>query len=360
MLFWCSIGVTLTIIWIIKLLKIENFNKILIVLLFFLGFSGLDFIGVFLTGSVKSFESMHLEWWALFFQYSSMITQLFWVFNQCIIPWIITLMFLNEKSVNNYALLILICFSYGPLPSLGLIPLMVIKAIYLFIKALKDKKVNYFLKDIFSIENIFSIFAIFPIYALYYFNNSAVSNGGDGDGGIRLVKEIFHKKGIIALIEFYILEFGIYGLILFKENKKNIIFLTSFISLFFIPLISIGFGYDFSMRVSIPALVIINFCFLKFILEKLNKYNIKSLIELFRNRKIDLKLGLVIFIFSIGLITPIVELQRGLFNVIENKKLALIADDIITFSNDEEGEYLNFLCNNPKENSIFFKYIARK
>lgn len=49
-----------------------------------------------------------------------MTTCLFWVFNQTVVPWLMTLCVLNEKSVENYALLGLLALPFGPLPFVGL------------------------------------------------------------------------------------------------------------------------------------------------------------------------------------------------------------------------------------------------
>lgn len=49
-----------------------------------------------------------------------MTTCLFWVFNQTVVPWLMTLCVLNEKSVENYALLGLLALPFGSLPFVGL------------------------------------------------------------------------------------------------------------------------------------------------------------------------------------------------------------------------------------------------
>ena len=48
-------------------------------------FSGLDIVGAYLTSMDyinMRYDPWHLEWWGTPYQYSSMTTQLFWVFNQ--------------------------------------------------------------------------------------------------------------------------------------------------------------------------------------------------------------------------------------------------------------------------------------
>lgn len=171
LLFWSAIGLLITILWFIKLLKIKNNKAVILAIIFFLGFSGLDILGIMLT----RFYNIHIEWWARYFQYSSNITQLFFVFNQSIIAWLITLMFLDEEKVNNYMLIILLCLPYCPLPFLGLIPLMGVKGISILIRSIKNKQFKEFLKDVFSVQNILGFIMILPIFAVYYGSNSGIT-----------------------------------------------------------------------------------------------------------------------------------------------------------------------------------------
>ena len=307
---------------------------------FFLGFSGLDVIGSLLTGNV----GFHLEWWAYYIQFSSMITQLFWVFNQIVVPWIIIFMFLDEKKVDKYLLLILLCLPYGPLPFLGFIPLMGVRGIKILVQSIKKQELKKFIKDVFSLDNIFAFIAIFPIYLAYYRSNSAVS--GDGSFGTMIDYE-----NLLLLFVFLFLEVGIYGIILFRENKNNEVFISALISLMIIPLFKIGHTGDFSMRVSIPSLLVIDICFVKFILKELENNNFSKIRIL--------KLTIILCVFELGFITPFFEFLRAFAHVGASAKINLVADDIITLSNKNLNDYANFVCKNPKENSIFFKYIAK-
>jgi hypothetical protein len=93
--FWASLGIFLFYYLIIaKYIKKIVFWPLLV--LFF--FSGLDILGMYLLG--KKFSDIsstaHIEWWASYpvFQFSSMTTQLFWVFNQAVPAWLATLVLL--------------------------------------------------------------------------------------------------------------------------------------------------------------------------------------------------------------------------------------------------------------------------
>ena len=190
LLLWSSFGVLLAMLWLIYLLQIKKGKYVLFAVAAFLLFSGMDFVGAdFFNRKVIAVK--HLEWWTPGVQFSSMITQLFWVFNQTIVPWIITLMFLKEESPKNYLALGLLCLPYGPLPFCGIVFLFIGKGTELFVNAIKKKKISCFFKEIFSLQNILALFLIFPIYLLYYSNNSATTGGG-----FRLATELLNYASL--------------------------------------------------------------------------------------------------------------------------------------------------------------------
>ena len=340
LLIWCSIGFTLAMIWLIYLLKEKKTMFIILTVLIFIGFSGLDIIGVAIEQPVL--KAIHIEWWAEGFQFSSMLTQLFWVFNQCIIAWLITLMFLNEKSVKNFMLLILLCLPYGPLPFLGMVPLFGIRGIKYLIEDAKKKNFKGFLKQVFTIDNIISFIAIFPIYYMYYSGNTATANYA-----IRFMNDLNVLDNFRRFIVFYFLEIGIYGIILYKNNKEDELYWTALISLLIIPIILLGEKEDFCMRASIPSLVLMDVLFIKAILDRSE------------NGKIKIGKIFLVIVFMIGLMTPTFEVGRAIIYISENKKINLVSDDYKTLTYPGMPCFMNFVCRNPAENSLFYKHLSK-
>lgn len=86
-------------------------------------FSGMDILGYYVTGIDMSTvaQSDHLEWWTKF-QFSSITTQLFWVFNQCIPAWLVTILLFLQKSNKYMAVLLAAAMLNCTLPFVGLIP----------------------------------------------------------------------------------------------------------------------------------------------------------------------------------------------------------------------------------------------
>ena len=342
LLYWNSIGVLLACLWLLKILKI-NGKKSIIAIVLFLGFSGLDILGFLGTRAMPT--PYHLEWWAKRYQYSSMITQLYWVFNQCIGIWIITLMFLEEKRVNNYMLLILLSIPFSPLGTVGLAILFLARAIKYLIESIKNKKFKEFLKDVFSIQNIFALISIFPVHLLYYLSNASVQGSSTG-GGFNILWKYFDSwKDLGKFAIFFMLEIGIYMIFTFSKHKKDSLFYVVLISLIVIPFFQLGYAFDFSMRVSIPPLVVITVWMIECFFEKINK------------KRITFGLVCLCLVVLMGSVTPAIEIYRGFYYAFEKKKIANVCDRIKTFTNDEKSS--NFLTNDPKENSIFYKYIAK-
>ena len=63
------------------------------------------------------------------------------------------------------------------------------------------------------------------------------------------------------------------------------------------------------------------------------------------------------------MITLFFEVFRDVKNVMEERKIGLVSDDIISFSdkvpNDSDLLLNNFLTINFREESIFFKYLVK-
>lgn len=345
LLLWSSFGVLLAMLWLIHLLKIKKGKYIFLAVAVFLLFSGMDFVGADLFNRAVV-ANKHLEWWTPGVQFSSMITQLFWVFNQTIVPWIITLMFLKEESPKNYLALGLLCLPYGPLPFCGIVFLFIGKGTELFVNAIKKKKISCFFKEIFSFQNILALFLIFPIYLLYYSNNSATTGGG-----FRLATELLNYASLKKIFLFWLLEIGIIYILLFWKNRKSILFHLSFLGLFLCPFFKIGYSSDFCMRASIPLLVVCAY----YVINTLYQYCIQ------KNKQTlsTVIMTILVEIFMIGAITPFFEFYRAFYTIKTTHKINAVADNIKTFSDKDPGELQNFITVNPKENSLFFKYLCK-
>jgi len=328
---WASMGIFLFYFLIIA----KYIQKIifwpLLVLIFF---SGLDILGMYLLGNKFSDVSItaHIEWWGIPFQFSSMTTQLFWVFNQAIPLWLATLLLIIQKNNRCIAVIIALIMITSTLPFVGLVILAICVIIRNIISKNLKKKVMFFLRDIFTFENIIGGGLIGIISFLYLKTNIS-----SGSNGFLYYQSI---KGTVFLwFLFYIIESGVYFIVIWKYQKNNYLLYYSTLWLAVCPWIVVGNSYDFCMRASIPALIVV----LLLVIDTINKsYSIK-----------DFKTFIaIIIILIIGSFTPIKEITRTTVSTVDrmrkNQSIALESEDIW------EDNFCGFI-----QDSIFFDYLAR-
>lgn len=260
-------------------------------LIIFIFFSGLDYIGVWILSQPAMNLNLaeHLEWWAVDFQYSSMTTQLFWVFNQSVPAWVvIAMIFVNSSNKKNMLFLMGCIILTSTFPFVGLLPFVIY---YL----LKDFHLNsgYF-RTIFSVQNIVGIFTVGLISVIYLLGNlSANSVGGDSVANTADTSAL-----VLKYILFYILEFGVYAFFVYRDNKRNPIYYIVVIMLIICPFIKVGGAHDFCMRASIPSLFI------------LMLMCISSLERMFVEGKKYIYFAFI-FVLGVGAITPFNEIHRS-------------------------------------------------
>lgn len=283
-------------------------------LFIFIFFSGLDIVGTLCNGEPIAvlWGVEHLERWPGIYQYSCMTTQLFWVFNQAVPVWIACgLLFLRPHSQNCIFIWASVMLT-STLPFVGLFPYVA----YIIFKGDKPisqyrSPIEYF-KEIWkrsaSVPNIVGGGSILLISFLYLIQNTVgemlkkiagipvgiffllgIGFIGAAAGVVWLLTHGYLKYlkllGIIAvlcgvigctllllrqgyplqkiirravfLVWFYLLEAGIYLLVLRQEKTQSGLWWLCGITLLVFPLIRVGNSIDFCMRASIPGLILI-------------------------------------------------------------------------------------------------------
>lgn len=336
-MFWAILGLFLT-----CSLLFEYFEKVSVKIVFgFLFFSGLDIIGCFLLGmDIKQiYPFMHLEWWSGF-QFSSFITQLFWVFNQAIYAWVIFLMIMRQKT-NRHIILI---WSTGlltcTLPFVGMLPFLIFKIVsnFKYKLQIKPRKLVNMLKasELFTIENIFGGGCIGLLSFVYEISNISATNSGS---------HMNYSKGYLFLyIVFMLLEVGVYAFTIYKYQYSNPLFWLCIIVLMLCPWIRVGSGMDFCMRASIPALLILYVLVVDTWKEAKNKKDYVIIIS-------------ISIIYLLGAVTPFNELWRTTKNTTQLyydgqyiMAEAVPSEDIMGASN----------FSGDISKSLFFKYLAKR
>ncbi|MCR5045102.1 MAG: hypothetical protein K6A42_00825 [Treponema sp.] len=339
--FWAVAGILLFYsLWCARRRKLDIWP-----LLVFIFFSGMDYFGLLfcqlryrqpLEGLVSV---LHLEGWFFnIYQYSSVTTQLFWVFNQAIPVWLAVIFLYSERNLSSAVFVCASLLLSSTLPALGLAPFM----IWLFIKNPKE---------LFTFQNIVGGFVAASISFLYLSNNSSARAGGAAFSlkhavllcGVLvfiLLPFFFKKKpvvlrAILALVYnacffgaliivkfasfyktdklhifvwhmiFIFVEVGALALVMIKKERRDSFYWIALVSLFLIPLVQVGRTTDFCMRASIPALLMI--CILA--VDYLSSAEADSSKKLFFLRP-KFKKAAMIFILLVGALTPVHEFYR--------------------------------------------------
>lgn len=350
---WTSVGLTVILLLLFQALKAVGRKKLFFATLLFILFSGMDLLGAVLE---KTLEIMmlplakpsgpHLEWWMQFrYQFSSNTTLLYWVFNQTIVAWMVTLLFLQDRSPCNFVFYGVACLFCAPMACVGLAVLMLVKVLTYCIKKRKD--FIGILENVFSIQNLFSLFVLFIPVSAYLLSANAVGSDAASVGG-RPDISFFSKDYLFdgKFLLFILLEVGVYLLLISPDHYKNPLYYVLWASFLVFPYFHIGQSLDFCMRATIPALFV------------LMVYAGRFLMAHFRERgwkKVCAWALLVCLV--IGTATPAVEIYRGFYYTGKLQKVHLEDRSIMTF-NDGEARY-NFVTADP-QNHFFFKHLAKQ
>lgn len=314
-------------------------------LVLMMGFSGLDIVGNYITGVdiLKLGAAQHLEWWSTPYQYSSMTTQLFWVFNQAIPAWICTMALLIQRNNKNIVFLLSCSLLTSTFPFIGL---MLLTVFLIFTRkydgsawSRKKIKSNIFLiiKDTCTIQNIFGGGMIGIISFIYLKGNLASGIVSEN------VKGPEFDNSLPKYVIFILVEIIAYLAIIYKYNKENKLYYFIFICLCLFPPIKIGYSTDFCMRASIPALFVLMLMVIQALWKSFElKQYVTSVV--------------IIAILLVGGITPLHEITRTV-----SETFSRIKYGEIVYEEDTESESLLSLENfaGDIDQSFFFKYLAK-
>jgi hypothetical protein len=329
-------------------LKVKSLLKSFLFVIIFFFFSGMDCIGFWLKN--KTILAYHLEWWT-YFQYSSVFTQLAWVFNQAVPAWLcVILIYDDEKTWHHIAILSLCCL-YAPFPAVGLAGIVACLYLFKLIAGWRNREVPIFFKKICSAGNIEIMFSIIPVMALFYLSNGTASavTGSAPKGNMPMFLFLLRNTYLLKnYFLFIVLEFLIIILLLWKKHRCDIIFYAASLELFVLPMFYIV-SSDFCMRVSIPAL-----CFLAI-------FTVKFLISEETAQPYDkARKYILILILMIGAVTPIVEIGSACYLACKVEKKYWRLNQIYTFTRKETVKhgFGNFVSKDASQ-KFFFRYLAK-
>lgn len=404
---WTALGCFISILLLIVYLKPHKTRFIIGAVLLMIFFSGLDIVGWLKDGKTVAdiLTTQHLEWWQWYpqLQFSSNTTCLYWVFNQSTAAWVGTLCFLNEKDTSNYGFIITCCMISSILPCIGMAFILFIMILCRLYRFIRERKIGMFLKELFSVQNILFIVLAVPILFLYYSMNTTLNNNAMQEIHVMPYKKIAvfcigafvllilfiamsivqRKKGMnkrlglfvglaavtfsfalsgvlgsnleLRYFWFLVLEAGVYYAFLFPNAYNEPIYYISACSLIIIPAIQIGTNSDFCMRASIPGLIIL--------MALCGKKLVQDLDDKQTNNKKAIKTitsYILIAVLVVGMVTPAVEIWRGVHNCIQEGTVMLPSDDYYTMNRyDDEGKISGNFVSIHYRNTIFYNYIMQ-
>lgn len=349
---WSSIGLTILVLLLFLFLKADTLKKKIITILVLFFFSGMDIIGSLLENKLStnlSPDVLHLEWWSpKNWQFSSITTCVFWVFNQAIVPWIITMLVLIDTNPRYYMLYIASSLICAPMPTVGLSFLILGKELVAFVKTIRTHSIKQRIQDIFSPTNLLTLVLCIPLLIAFFL---ASNSAGSIEAKTAIEKDNSIISTLINFGFFYLLEAGVLLCLLWSRNKKDAVFYSAGLSLLIIPFIHVGHGTDFCMRGSIPAIFVLMVYTLEFLVSSKN-----TAIEGEKRFKQKYLTVTLIIALVIGSVTPVVEIFRGIYHVVDKRNIELTNDSLYSFEN--ESDSYNFTTANYKE-YLFFSTFAK-
>jgi len=315
-------------------------------ILLLLFFSGLDIAGMGIKGT-NVFDvsySAHMEWWSSPYQYSSMTTQLFWVFNQSLPAWLCTIFTMQQENNRSMVFILASVMLNATFPFIGLLVLAefwVLGRRYDIPEGMQLPEMTRFwltawIKDTFTIQNVLGG-GIIGIFSFLYLQGNIAATGISAQGNAGVFASVRWPQYFM----FILFEVGIYLILIYRYNKDNGNYFVVMLSLLIIPLVK-GNSGDYCMRVSIPAL---------FILMLLVQ---DALEQAARNKERILLCCLVIAV-CIGAVTPFHEITRTVQKTIECQETGTEYGSTIERQRLLNG--VNFSGN--VEGNLFFEYIAK-
>ena len=327
-----------SIVTIVLLIRNKTGNKLGIIIVLLILFSGMDI----LCNPTQIFGINHIEWNFRIVQYSSLTTQLYWVYNQSIMIWLITSLIINFKHPSSILFISSISFCYSPFATFGMIPIALILMINK--KEKKDKWIN-FIKNNLSIFEILFVIMLLIVFGSFYLSSSSKLSF---HGLIWKIKNISFNEFLAYYIPFIIFEFLLFIIIIYSKYKKDILFKTIVIELLLIPFYQVTPSNDFCMRSSIVPLFLLMIYILLYL----------------KDTKICSVKMILYILLLIGSVTPIHEIARSVEKTFTSQPSEYLANHkIYSIGNPitEQGLALcdyQFFSKNYDE-TFFYKYLSK-
>ena len=338
--FWTLCNVFLAFYLLTRVLKCYSWLALCTMMLF----GGLDIAGWAVRHHCISFTE-HLEWWACFFQYSGMTTQLYWVFNQAVPLWLIMGLFLLLTSSRCTAAVGALAFAYSPFATVGLVPI----AVTAILKPLNAARQTLLekIRAALTPANLLVPVLMLLTYGSYYLQSGGAAESVAGEAGlvfthlgIPLLNALFYYCALLGM------EVYIYYLALGKTAMRSRFYWVVLIELTLIPLYWTRGQNDFCMRTSIPALFLLMVMVLQCCLDG----------SLTAGPQGCWRKPLVLVCLCIGFLTSTNEIARSVYSTLTLPPSEYLCNHVDSLKDDGPSTYFA----NEYADSFFYRYIMRR
>lgn len=261
MCFWIVCGLVLLTISIYKWVGIQNGWIFLLIVFSLILFSTFIYplSGIYnnwVPADANVMQDMG-EWFSrsLQLQYTSNISLLRFVFPQFVPVALSTILFIRERENYQFwgiVLVPIVLYSTFAFIGLGLLMLLLV------LRDLLSKKEAFRWDKLVNWTNLLSIL-VMAILVLYIACNILQPKPASDSMQLSLIDVWHHKLGFLTFQASWI----IWILLLVKHERRNPLLYLSSVVLLILPFFKFGAANDLVMRVSIPALMIINFLVIK-------------------------------------------------------------------------------------------------
>ncbi len=265
---WNVIGLFLVWLEMVRSLKVKGYIRQILCLVLIVFFSLPFRICSGVTDIFTDVPVYDINWYILnrdtgiILQYTSNYSMLLWVFPQAIVPWLTTLLFIeNREKICYYIPLMMPMILYATLAFAGIVVLAVGYAVYVLVR---DRNFKKWILQIFSGENLLTLATLSLMLLMYLYGNITLEK--PATSGFALIH--YGEQWYIYFIFIGTMVFP-YALCLFRQYRKDVLYWMSVVILAGLPLIRMGFNNDLMMRGSIPATFILMYDIADFLNQKI-------------------------------------------------------------------------------------------
>ena len=169
-------------------------------------------------------------------------------------------------------------------------------------------------------------------------------------------------KAVVIYLLFVLIEIAPAALILWKTEKKNVLFLAALIELMLIPLYKVTISNDFCMRSSMAGRFVLCILLAGYLNDLFDADKVIVSKKLKRKKKDVIKLAVMMLAFILMMFPAFVTSYYIIGSELTGEPHN--AEDIGSFGNIRKEEHSwhasNNYTSNDYEDSFFFKYLARK